>query len=93
MVALLSVTLKLLPQLDTDLTLVPDQQGGLRADRKVPDLDGVTAARDSQLAAFTAGVEVADGLDEHVPLIDELEHGKNAQPGDPEQRHRRRNRR
>jgi hypothetical protein len=33
----------------------------------------------------------AEKLDErvHVPFVDELEHGKHAQPGDPEQRHRR----
>jgi hypothetical protein len=34
----------------------------------------VTAARLGTLPARPAGVEVADGLDEHVPLVDELEH-------------------
>jgi hypothetical protein len=75
------------------LPLVPHQPGGLRPDREITDLDDVPAARDSPLPALPAGIEVADGLDEHVPLIEELEHAKHAQPGDPEQRHRRRRRR
>ena len=74
------------------LPLVPHEPGGLRADREVPDLDDVPAARDGPLPAAAAGVAVADGLDEHVPLIDELEHAEHPQPGDPEQRHRRRRR-
>lgn len=73
------------------LPLVPDQPGGLRPDRKVTDLGDVPPTRDGPLPALDAGVEVSDGLDEHVPLIDELEHAEHAQPGDPEQRHRRRN--
>jgi hypothetical protein len=69
---------------------VPHQPGRLRTDRQIPDLDHVPAARDGPLPALAAAVEGADGLDEHVPFVDELEHGKDAQPGDPEQRHRRR---
>jgi hypothetical protein len=49
----------------------------------------MTAARDGPLPALPAGVPLPDGLDEHVPFVDELEHRKHAQPGDPEQRHRR----
>jgi hypothetical protein len=47
-------------------------------------------ARDGPLPALAADVPGVDGLDEHVPFVDELEHAKDAQPGDPEQRHRRR---
>ena len=72
------------------LALVPDQPGRLRPDGKVTDLGNVPATRHRPLPALAADVVVADGLDEHVPLIDELEHLKDAQPGDPEQRHRRR---
>jgi hypothetical protein len=50
----------------------------------------VPAARDGPLPALAAGVAVVDGLDVDVSFVDELEHGKDAQPGDPEQRHRRR---
>jgi hypothetical protein len=55
-----------------------------------PHLDHMPTARDGPLPALAADVEGVDGLDEHVPFVDELEHGKDAQPGDPEQRHRRR---
>jgi hypothetical protein len=64
---------------------------------EVPALRGSSEARAAIIPLETAGdapprqpagVVVADGLDEHVPLVDELEHGKDAQPDDPEQRHR-----
>jgi hypothetical protein len=74
------------------LALGPHQPGRLGPDRKNTDVGDVTAARHGPLPAHPAGVEVADGLDQHVPLVDELEHAQHPQPGDPEQRHRRRRR-
>jgi hypothetical protein len=43
----------------------------------------VPAAGLCPLPALAAGVAVEDGLDVDVPFVDELEHGKDAQPGDP----------
>jgi hypothetical protein len=58
--------------------LVTDQPGRLGPVQQITDLQGATIARDCPLPT---SVEVTDGRDEQVPLVDELELLQHQQTG------------